>query len=627
MLQELDEAKLTALLASSEESSPRSPSPFTGLLLSMDYHPLEVLELVDKLWPFRCQPKPGPGRPQLDPLPLVCYLLPVCEPKYGSAFDLRKSYRRLKRDEEFRIQCGYGDRFPSESVFRKVASVLVENWSSFQKCLFSSEDLDRVLNRIHSEVVCDIKEPSLELATPFFAELQEMGWNGNIPPLYQVGPDRVMVSAVSPLVDRSGAMVCKSDSGDDSLEADLGVSAVSQGDVPKPTKRRYPRDWNAYNFAQTHEGTDVKSLLGGLSDLVNLFERQFLELDPRGRGRPRCQLGHAMFAAVLKAYVGLSSRRLHSSLVEAAGRGYLRDVPVRVSSCGSGIASLQSAEMAGIPKFNTVGDILRAVWLTPLLLELVSVVAGPLREVDTVFAVDGTGLSTRIYERWVDVRPANKPPDENEEEAGADASNGVQDGDEVWHRGWVKLHIVTGVKTNAIVRAAISPGSEHDNSYYRGLVSEAASRFDLREVSADKAYSSRNNHTLAEELGFRPLIPFKENTVPPSDDGSAWSKSLSYFLEFPDDFWLAYHKRSNVESTYSAFKRLFPEQLRTKGFNAQVNESLCKVIAYNLVVLAREVRMKGIDFDLPMEAMALEGCIKEVVEMRKPEPKFLGLVA
>ena len=54
-----------------------------------------------------------------------------------------------------------------------------------------------------------------------------------------------------------------------------------------------------------------------------------------------------------------------------------------------------------------------------------------------------------------------------------------------------------------------------------------------------------------------------------------------------------YHKRSNVESTFSAVKRKFGDSLRSKTKAAMVNE-LCKFLAYNLTVLIHEQEELGI---------------------------------
>ena len=56
-----------------------------------------------------------------------------------------------------------------------------------------------------------------------------------------------------------------------------------------------------------------------------------------------------------------------------------------------------------------------------------------------------------------------------------------------------------------------------------------------------------------------------------------------------------YHKRSNVESTFSMMKRKFGDAVRSKSDVAMVNEVLCKVLAHNLCVLNQEECELGIE--------------------------------
>jgi transposase len=55
-----------------------------------------------------------------------------------------------------------------------------------------------------------------------------------------------------------------------------------------------------------------------------------------------------------------------------------------------------------------------------------------------------------------------------------------------------------------------------------------------------------------------------------------------------------YHRRSNVEAVFSALKRKFGENIRSKNPVAQVNEVLCKLVAYNLTVVVHEMFENGI---------------------------------
>ena len=55
----------------------------------------------------------------------------------------------------------------------------------------------------------------------------------------------------------------------------------------------------------------------------------------------------------------------------------------------------------------------------------------------------------------------------------------------------------------------------------------------------------------------------------------------------------SYHKRSNVESTFSMMKRKFGDSLRSRTDVAMINETLCKVLCHNLVVLIHEMYELG----------------------------------
>ena len=60
------------------------------------------------------------------------------------------------------------------------------------------------------------------------------------------------------------------------------------------------------------------------------------------------------------------------------------------------------------------------------------------------------------------------------------------------------------------------------------------------------------------------------------------------------DFMAHYHKRSNVESTFSMMRRKFGDSLRSETDVAMINETPCRILAHNLVVLIHEIRELGI---------------------------------
>ena len=67
-----------------------------------------------------------------------------------------------------------------------------------------------------------------------------------------------------------------------------------------------------------------------------------------------------------------------------------------------------------------------------------------------------------------------------------------------------------------------------------------------------------------------------------------------YFQYRRDDFLTRYHKRSNVESTFSMSKAKFRDHVRSKTDVAMVNEVLCKILCHNICCLIQESYDLGI---------------------------------
>jgi transposase len=74
-----------------------------------------------------------------------------------------------------------------------------------------------------------------------------------------------------------------------------------------------------------------------------------------------------------------------------------------------------------------------------------------------------------------------------------------------------------------------------------------------------------------------------------------------YYNYKRDEFMAHYHKRSNVETTFSIIKRKFGERLRSKHETAQVNEVLCKILCHNLCCLVHAMYELGVGVDFSAE--------------------------
>ncbi len=313
--------------------------------------------------------------------------------------------------------------------------------------------------------------------------------------------------------------------------------------VTAPTCRpTYRQNWPAYNAAQSHEKelfqVLLRDLCAGLQDPPR----------PPTRGRRPVKLADAVFNAGLKVYTTVSGRRAMTDLRDAADdeRG------------GKAL------------HYNTVFKAMENPALTPVLRALIAESAAPLAAVEADFACDSSAFTTSKFVRWFDVK-----------------HGGVRSEHE-----WVKVQMMCGVKTNVVTTAVVCDRDGPDSPYLPQLVSETADRFAMRDVLADKGYSSAYGHEAVAAAGATPFIAFKKNATGKS--GGVYQKMFHYFQYKRDEFQAHYHKRSNAESVFSAVKRKFGDSLRSKTRPAMVNELLLKFLCHNLCVLIQEMHELGV---------------------------------
>lgn len=308
------------------------------------------------------------------------------------------------------------------------------------------------------------------------------------------------------------------------------------------TRKTYVQpSWPAYNAAQCAEKETVLSLLRSLCDGIATPAHP-------GRGPKPIAYCDAVFGMVAKVYGGMSARRSTTDIKACAAGGHMSRAP----HYNSILASFDKPEM------------------TPILVSLIEQSAKPLASIESSFAIDSTGFGTQTYRRWFDHK------------YGKEMSEAV----------WLKCHAMVGTTTNVVTSVSVTDSTGADSSQLPALVESTAQRFRMCEVSADKAYLGHANLAAIESVGAVPYVPFKSNS---RDGGSpAWRRMWAMFLYRQEDFLAHYHKRSNVEATFSAIKRKFGASVRSKRYVAQVNEILCKILLHNLACLVHAMHELGI---------------------------------
>lgn len=315
---------------------------------------------------------------------------------------------------------------------------------------------------------------------------------------------------------------------------------------PKTPRRTYPqKSWPDYNLAQTHEKEHFCHLLRALCSLAAPASSE-----KRDRGRPPLPLDEALFSACFKVYSNLSGRRFMTDMREAAKKGLVEKAPC----------------------YNAIFQVIEGKGSTPIIKKLIEMSGLPLRSVEVDFAVDSTGYGLgRFYRHY-----------------------SAKYGHDQYSRDYLKLHAMVGVKTQVITAVEVTDRDAHDSPMFRHLLSATHKRFKMREVSADKAYSSRDALLIADLMGATPYIPFKTNAKA-NPKALVWNKMFHYYQLRREEFLDHYHKRSLSETAFSSIKRKFGDFIRSRTPIAQRNELLLKVLAHNIVCLVHSMYELGIE--------------------------------
>lgn len=311
-------------------------------------------------------------------------------------------------------------------------------------------------------------------------------------------------------------------------------------------RKTYKQDWPNYNRAQVNEHRHFQSFLADICGT--------LPVPAPKPGRPAILPSDAAFCAVYKVYSTMSARRFMGDLDEAKDGGYV----------------------SRIPHFNSVLNFFDREDSTTILADFVTKSAAPLVAVESAFATDSTGFAGARYLRWFDEK-YGKPKSEV---------------------AWLKLHATVGVKTNVVTACKITEkegADTGDAKQFKELTEKTAEQFTIKEMSADKAYASRDNCDTMEKIGGQFYPAFRKNTT--GEVGGSFKKVFHLMKANEEDYAKHYHLRSNVESTFSAMKRKFGEDLRSKTTLAMTNEILAKVICHNLSCVVHAMYELGIDPD------------------------------
>jgi transposase len=309
-----------------------------------------------------------------------------------------------------------------------------------------------------------------------------------------------------------------------------------------PPRKTYKQKWPEYEAAQVNEKDEF---LGLLHDLCSRIE----EKPRQGKGRPPVPLADAVYAACLKVFTTMSVRRFMGDLRLAHERGYVSQVP----------------------HHTTVSRTLESEETTPILESLIGLSATPFKAIEDEFASDSTGFSGGKFDRWYSEKYGRVESEHT----------------------WVKVHAMTGTTTHVIAAVVILDKNSADGPQFPPLLKATAKTFTVRQASGDKAYATVENFEAAAAVGAAPYFAFKVTAT--GGCGGVYERMFHLFSLHKDEYLKRYHRRSNVESVFSAVKRVYGDGVRSKTPTAMKNEVLAKLLCHNIGQLVHLMYEMGVE--------------------------------
>lgn len=336
-------------------------------------------------------------------------------------------------------------------------------------------------------------------------------------------------------------------------------------DRPYTGRQEPDRDWSVYNTARQNQYSLFIHLITDLTDYIDDPQ------DTGGRGRPRTPLSTIIQYAVLREYTKADLRKVEGLL------DVLNDAGLIETSCN----------------YTTVSRRMQEVETIQALQHLIHVSSLPFANLETVFAADATGLPMHKYDRYFTMKY----------------------GGEEKERQWKKLHLMVGVESTIATAARVTDGHSHESPVFTTLLDDTGKLFQIEEVLADKAYSSRENLDAVDEYGGTPYIPFQRNVTGNAGGSYTWMRMYQMFQENTQKFRRHYHKRSNVESAFGSIKARFDHDLDARNETSLQAEALCKVLCHNICVIIDAMYELGLDPGFSVEKTG--DSVEKILEFRE----------
>jgi len=323
-----------------------------------------------------------------------------------------------------------------------------------------------------------------------------------------------------------------------------------------PYERRHAKEirWTSYDVAQCNEIADVIELIRVLVDRAEERLSARNPPSPRGPGRPPVSPADVTKVLLAQSYFGAPNR-----VAEGILRLLWRNLGLQEPF-----------------SYKTIERGYDKAAVNALLDEILTLTNLPVRGLEKIFSIDGSGSPTRSRQNYADDRGRQR-----RKSGGARASRAA------FPKG--KMDYVYSVATVGVSYKLVSSWhntTDHsigELSFFDVSMRDTHSRHpDMAMVSGDGMFATRPCCKLVGELGAVPRFLPRRNVTFKRRGVVEWVDMLCDLVDDPQQWLSDYYQREASESVNSAIKRKNPWPLRKRLDGRRCTEDKLRGLCYNV---------------------------------------------
>lgn len=310
-------------------------------------------------------------------------------------------------------------------------------------------------------------------------------------------------------------------------------------------------NWSQYNLSKINE---IDFFLTFVREAVDGAEVHFPEQD--GRGRPLSSAFDLAKIILMKDYFQAGERQAE----------------------GLSMLFREKLALKNFYSASTIGRAYSRVDVQEILGVVFELTSEPIKEKETSFSGDGTGLPLSIKQNYANDRD-----------------------DQAKHAGYDKAMIVISNNFHIATGFVYAEGTANDCPLFAPAFEQTTRKFSkINDVELDAGFVSRENCQTIADAGATPYIYPKKGITLNQEGSPAWKKMLLSLIEDPQAWLRGYHPRSQSECFFSSHKRRFTKPLLRKLTPRRGVEAFSRLTITNIAMLITaycELRVEVRQFD------------------------------